>query len=98
VARSSALFLGLAAPETVLAIDASEIPAGEQHRTFGAHLAGGFLTADASFGAFARNAEKEVRATFAGCFTHPRRTICTNYDRLHDCLRKLDENGFSLRR
>jgi len=97
MAGSSAFFLGLATPETVLTVDTGEIPTGEKHRTFGAYLAGGFLTADASLGAFTGDAEKEVRATFAGCLTHPRRTICTDDDRLHDYLRELFLNGFSLR-
>jgi hypothetical protein len=96
VTGSSAFFLGLAAPETIFAIDSGEIPTGEQHRTFGAYLPGGFLTADASLGAFTGDAEKEVCATLTGCLVHPRRTIRTNHDRLHDYLRKFVLNGFSL--
>jgi len=97
MAGSGSFFLCLPAPEAILPVDASEIPTGEKHRTFGAHLSGGFLTADASLGAFTGDAEKEVRATFAGCLTHPRRTICTDDDRIHDYLRELFLNGFSLR-
>jgi hypothetical protein len=94
VAGSSAFLLGLAAPEAILPVDASEIPTGEKHRTSGAYLAGGFLTADASLGAFTGDAEKEVCATLAGCLIHPRRPIRTDHDRFHDYLREFFLNGF----
>ena len=88
-----ALLLGLATPETVFAVVAGEITAGEQRRAFGADLPGGFLAPDPALRTLAGDAEEQFGPTLAQGLIHPFGAIRGESDRLHLFLQRGSGSG-----